>query len=213
MTYFIWQMEVAYTNFATRLVENGWNVITFNWDILVEKALAEIGAAWAYSTSAGRGTVAVIKPHGSINWSSFSQNPNLSAEYPDWLPIEPGSTLSFDSANPLANPDMQEINPRLRYCLYPGDPDHPEFHADLDKLWRDAESVLAGSEAVVFVGYSLPSYDSFTRGFLQRTCAGKLVEVYDPSQKTLDAFVGAFPRAALHKLQFRSSPYAASLAR
>lgn len=210
MTYFIWQIETAYRNFATRLGENSWNVITFNWDILVEKALAEVGVAWSYSASQSSG-VAVIKPHGSINWSSFAQNPNLSAEYPHWTPITPDSTLSFDAANPLANPDMQEINPDLRYCLYPGDPDHPEFHADLAKLWAEAESLLMQSDSIVFIGYSLPAYDTFTLDLLRRTCTGKTIEVYDPSQATLDAFAKEFPSAALHQLPFRSSPYAAAL--
>jgi hypothetical protein len=211
MTYFIWQVEVAYANFATRLRENGWNVITFNWDILVEKALTEVGASWAYSTSAASGTVAVIKPHGSINWSSFAQNANLSADYQDWKPIALGSTLSFDSAQPLANPDMQEINPNLRYCLFPGDPDHPEFHADLDRLWSEAESLLAQSDSVVFVGYSLPAYDGFARDLLRRACARKAIEVYDPSQTTLDKFASEFSGASLHLLRFGSSPYAGPL--
>jgi hypothetical protein len=211
MTYFIWEVHVAYANFATRLAENEWNVITFNWDILVEKALEQVGASWSYSTRMGSGSVAIIKPHGSINWSSFAQNPNLSAEYPDWKSIAPDSTLSFDSANPLANPDMQEINPDLRYCLYPGDPDYPEFHADLDRLWSETESLLVKSETVVFIGYSLPAYDAFTGEFLRRTCARKTIEVYDPSQTTLNAFASAFPHASLHQVQFRSSPYAAKV--
>jgi hypothetical protein len=210
LTYSIWQMESAYTNFATRLAENHWNVITLNWDILGEKALAQVGASWAYSMTAGA-EVPVIKPHGSINWSSFAQNPNLSAEYPHWTPIAPGSTLSFDAASPLANPDMQEVNPDLRYCLYPGDPEHPEFHADVAKLWAEAQALLAKSDSVVFIGYSLPAYDGFARELLRRTCSGKAIEVYDPSQATLDAFAAEFPRAALHKLQFRSSPYASAL--
>lgn len=65
------KLPECYSNFAG-WVNHWWSpgptnaVITFNWDLVVEKALMEW---WAYSLGGG-GKTPVLKPHGSINWST-----------------------------------------------------------------------------------------------------------------------------------------------
>ena len=208
ITFFIWRVGGCYQNFAARFRENKeqWRVVSFNWDILVERSLSEADVHWSYS-SATQG-IPVIKPHGSINWSSFAQNKNLSNSYSGWAPTAPGSTLSFDATDPLKNPDLQEINSDLRYCLFPGDPDLPQTHSDLDLLWSDVEAVIARSDRIVFMGYSLPAYDTFAAQQLAHLCASKEVIVYDPSEEALKRFVTTLPTAYPEKLFFRSTPYA-----
>jgi hypothetical protein len=207
--YFNPRPEGCYENFVDHLnaAPGGAAVITFNWDILLERALTAVDVRWSYSV-AGDGSVAVIKPHGSLNWSSFRQNPSLVAEYPHWQPIRPGSTLSFDSADPLANTDRQDINSDLRYCLYPGDPDLPTSHPDIGLLWNDAVSAIRGSEKVVFIGYSLPEYDSFACEVFRNECAGKDIEVFDPSPSVDERFRAAFDGVSITRCTFSQSPYA-----
>jgi len=209
-TWFGRPVEKCYREFAGWLVagRGARNVVTFNWDILIEQALSEIRSAWAYTLDSGTANPAVLKPHGSINWSGWARNPASSSPYTGWTPVGTGSRLRFDGANPLDNPDTYEIHPDLRVCLFPGDPDLPREDPDLELIWRDVSSVIVGSDEVVFIGYCLPEYDTYGASELIRLCRGKDVAVYDPSDQTLARFKAGFHGAVLYKQEFRQSPYA-----
>lgn len=208
--FFIVHSKSCYTNFAQKLKnsEGKWRIISFNWDILVEKSLSEVGASWRYSSTPNDNTIPIIKPHGSINWSSYAQNSNIVSEYTGWKPIGPDSTLSYDSCHPLDNPDLGDHNDNFRYCLYPGDPDQPQTHEDLKRLWKEVNEAIQSAETVVFVGYSLPEYDSYAGQTFREFCKRKAIEVYDPSSITLVRFQKAFPSAELKRLAFKDTPYA-----
>ena len=215
ITFFIWRVKSCYKNFARGLMESegAWKVITFNWDIVVEKSLSEVGACWKYSLSPNDSAIPIIKPHGSINWSSFAHDPNISPQYSGWKPVGVGSTLSYDECHPLENPDLDDINPDMRYCLYPGDPDLPQSHADLNRIWADMRTAIQLSETVVFIGYSLPEYDSYAGSVFRELCKDKVIEVYDPSPATLGRFRLAFPHPKLECLDFQHTAYASRTSR
>ncbi len=86
-------------------------------------------------------------------------------------------TLPYPMETPLKNPDQQGISPDLAYMLFPGDPDLPEQDKDLQRIWRE-ETALTGADKVIFIGYSLPDYDSFSSMFFGKHISG---EVYNPS--------------------------------
>jgi len=73
ITFFIQRFEDCYINFAHALMRNNgaWSVINFNWDILVEKSLSDIGASWRYSLTTNEGAIPIIKPHGQGVKSAF----------------------------------------------------------------------------------------------------------------------------------------------
>ena len=172
--------EWCYRNFASWLARSrGRNtVVSFNWDVVIETALTEEHVSWGYSL---RDPVAVpiLKPHGSINWNRYLRE-NLKNESGLWRPVAPDSGLSYPTEPPLKNPDQQGISPDLAYMLFPGDPDLPEQDKDLQRIWREVETALAGTEKVIFIGYSLPDYDSFSSMFFAKHVSGE-VEVYNPS--------------------------------
>lgn len=209
-TFFGRPVDRCYSEFAELLVESegAWRVVSFNWDVLVEQSLSQVGARWKYSLAEQTQAVPVIKPHGSINWTALAQHPNLSSAYQGWRPIGPGSTLSFDATRSLEHPDAYEIHSDLRLCIYPGDPDAPETHRDLGLLWQDVGKAIDASEEVVFIGYSLPPYDSFAHDALVKVCRQKAIRVYDPGAETLARFNVAFPKATLAKMAFNSTPFA-----
>ena len=211
-TYLGRPVDACYRHFANHLARAGgaWRVVTFNWDIMVEQSLADLKALWKYSFAGADRAVSVIKPHGSINWTALKQHPHLSTAYQGWQPIAPRSTLSFDVSRPLEHPDSYEIHPDLRFCLFPGDPDAPETHPDLQLLWSDARAAIAESDEIVFIGYSLPLYDSFAVETLRSVCAGKQMTVYDLSDHTLERFREVFPTAVLKAGPFNATPFAAS---
>jgi hypothetical protein len=200
----------AYENFARRFFKpseaRNNAVVSFNWDLVMEKSLWDTGVPWLYSTS--HGPVAVLKPHGSINWSSFLESGGK-CDYAGWQRISAQSVLSYDASAPLNDPDVQEINPDFRYMLFPGDPELPEEAPKAGLIWTQVETTLAQSEALVFIGYSLPEYDHYSRDVFRRAAEGKHVEVYNPSSEHLTQFrnqlgthVHLFPK------KFEDSPYA-----
>ncbi len=199
--------EKAYLNFAKRLASAPSDrVVSFNWDLLVETCLERVSGVWAYALS--QDCTSLLKPHGSVNWTSVKQHAHLSSRYSGWVAVAPDSTLSYDGADPLANPFEQEINPDLRFCIYPGDSDVAQAHADVALLWKDVLGAIAGSELVVFIGYSLPPYDHYAARVLADACAGKAIEVWDPSRQTLDRYASLFPSASLREGGFGQTPYA-----
>lgn len=169
-------------------------IITLNWDLTVESALQKRGLPWQYNSHAVGPCVPVIKPHGSINWNGYLREQLKPAVYKGWRSIDEakGSKLSYDTINPLANPDVDNVNQTLRFMLFPGDDRLPVADADQALLWDDARRIIDISEAVVFMGYSLPSYDTRFRQFLKEAIGERSVEVYDPCQQVLATYEDLF---------------------
>jgi hypothetical protein len=109
---------------------------------------------------------------------------------------------------PLKNPDQQGISPDLAYMLFPGDPDLPEQDKDLQRIWREVETALAGADKVIFIGYSLPDYDSFSSMFFGKHISGE-VEVYNPSPVDQQKYKNLFgSRIVKEGGEFSLCPYA-----
>lgn len=69
---FLWKLNsrelpIEYKNFVSH-AKRAIGLISFNWDVLVESALWQTGTPWGYRPC--NAPLPVIKPHGSINWSS-----------------------------------------------------------------------------------------------------------------------------------------------
>ncbi|HTU50316.1 MAG TPA: hypothetical protein VMF56_06960 [Acidobacteriaceae bacterium] len=196
----------AFTERFLKPVEGRNNaVISFNWDILLERSLTDSGVQWQYHFLPG--FVPVLKPHGSINWSSYLETGGH-CTYPGWTRIAPNSTVSYDKWRPLLDPDPQEINPDLRFMRYPGDPEFPEQNRNVSLIWSAAERVLKECEAIVFIGYSLPEYDSYSTEVFGRIVYSKNVSVYNPSPTHLQRFRTVFgDKVHLFEQAFEESPY------
>ena len=214
----LWRMQNAigripasYQNFAQRFFKppemRSNVVISFNWELLFERSLLEASIPWQYNVGSS-GLTAVLKPHGSINWSSWMESGGR-CDYEGWRPIAAGSKLCFDATQPLVDPDADEINPDYRYMLFPGDPELPEQNANLKLIWSDVQAALEECEALVFIGYSLPEYDSYSAEMFRRYSAGRRVEVYNPSAEHLEHFRRQFgDHVELFAQKFEECQYA-----
>lgn len=204
----VWRVGPPYLRFANAVAGSKGmpgTVVSFNWDLLAERAFQDAEFRWAY-TRRQQGVVPILKPHGSINWNGFLRK-GLKSSYNGWTPIAPNSRLSYDRYNPFSNPDVQEINPDLRYMIFPGDLESAE-DPDLSVIWQDVRAAIESSEAVVFIGYSLPDYDSWSCRFFAEVCAGKIVEVYNPNPAVLTRFREVFGEAVeLHQQTFPQCVY------
>jgi hypothetical protein len=204
----IWRASTGYENFAARLQQGRCpRVVSFNWDLLLEKALTDAGVQWSYGLD--EGGVAILKPHGSINWSGHLRNAGLRAEYQGWRPLGSGSKLCFDSIDPLSNPNKQEINTDLRYMIYPGDPDLPTQDEDLRWIWGQIDRAISEAQQLVFIGYSLPDYDSFASDYFSQFANTKGVEAYTPSSEHLERYRKLFGDSSVRSSRtFEACPYA-----
>jgi len=202
------ELPAAYRNFASWLLEHhGYGqpnaIISLNWDLVAERALSDYRIGWRYSAQPT--WVPILKPHGSINWSKHLKE-RLLADSLDWQQIAPNSPFCYIPRDPFFDPFSEGANQRLRHLIFPGD---PEDEAGVDLIWAEAENAIREREVVVFIGYSLPSYDFFATDFFQRATAGKRIEVYVPSRETLEHYrrlLGAL--ANDEPASFQDSPYA-----
>jgi hypothetical protein len=206
----IWEVAPIYKNFAAWLgvpqLPHG--IVSFNWDLQAELLLTQAGIPWSYSTKSG---IPIIKPHGSITWSGHLRK-GFKSDYPSWSVIAEGSKLSYDIAQPLSNPFKQGINTDLNYMVFPGDPDLPANDADIALLWADAERVIAKRDRIVFIGYSLPEYDSYAARFFKEVSRNKKVVAINPSADHLQRFQAVFGKdVELRKEDFKGCPFGRSL--
>ena len=58
------------------------------------------------------------------------------------------------------------------------DPESTKDDTDLQLIWDWAAEAILAREAIVFIGYSLPQYDSFSVKFFSHLSNGQIIEVY-----------------------------------
>ena len=223
------KLPVGYRNFVSH-AKRAVGVISLNWDVLLESILWQTGTPWGYKPS--NAPLPVIKPHGSINWSSHIYRGASGDSI--WHDLFTGSGLcwipprSSDDQGTIPEPAFQDpfsdcSNSDLNYMLFPGDPDSPEAMAgdaicekavsDRRTLWENACSLIRKSDEVVFLGYSLPGYDDYAVKRLRAACIGKRIVVVNPSRGDGECFIRKLgPNIDLEiKLhRFEDSEYAAA---
>lgn len=125
------------------------------------------------------------------DWNTFIKNPD------EFCPIVQGSTISYMRQNPFDDPLIRDSND-LRCLIFPGydelldrDPG-PRARAEKTRLWKDAECVITNASDVVFIGYSLPHYDSEAAKILKPACSGKTLVVCNPSEDVVAQFREVF---------------------
>jgi hypothetical protein len=133
-----------------KLLRPGDAVVTFNWDLLVEKALTELGLDWSYELKNDK--LALLKPHGSIDWFD-------------------GDTIKIKAS--LTSPVINEIG-KLRVFQYfrmprTGSPTTPIIvpplvkkkwkYLEFDRIWRSTWRALRTANEIHVIGFSLPPED------------------------------------------------------
>lgn len=188
------ELKCCYANFIKwfqggSLQRRAWGVVTLNWDLVVETAFRNAGMVSTYNIHDGG--VPVIKPHGSINWSTHWRE-NFQSRYDRWRSIncKKNVKLCYDSQDPLA--PLGDVNPDLRFAIFPGDDEMPKEDADLKILWDEARKLIMRGNTVVFIGYSLPFYDEAARRMLSDAVGNREVEVVDTSPDVLNNYKSLF---------------------
>lgn len=183
---------VLYDRLA-RIIKPGDAVITFNYDLAVERALRASGL-WDITTGYGftvgpghkSSPVEVLKLHGSTNWRAllFGGLKFTSGAFGNSLGHRP--VLCFQPDHEYVGcPDF--IDPQLsgrdgvnvqHALIMPALP--KEFYFETvfglewkpfwDSLWERAEEAITKADHIVVIGYSLPRADERARSLILHTC-------------------------------------------
>jgi len=172
-----------YRDFALSLKKRGkrFSVITFNYDMVLEKSvIKELGSInygfgiirglWEFSNPLG---IPLVKLHGSLNW--------LRCPECDRLEI-------FDK--PVAHVFRRErcggrCKGYKEPVIVPPVQNKEEYLGPKNQLWRKARGLLLNADRVIIVGYSLPDLDIAAQELLRSSLTADTdVEIINRSLPT-----------------------------
>jgi len=181
----------AYREFARNIIEPGDCVITFNYDVSLERELRlcgtrskfEVGDGYGFQIEGlpGKSATKVLKLHGSTSWLallfggvtsgfvSFQPGNTLSAR-----PVIAKNELSFLGYTDSVDPRFGWGGPALPVMIFPARTKDFYFAASTgieyvefwNSLWRQAAGALQASSRIVICGYSFLSIDERARKLL-----------------------------------------------
>lgn len=174
-------------------------VVTFNYDLLVERVITELrladfwpdvyrtplvdrtaslqaGMTYGHAEPPGN-VLGLIKLHGSINWG-FSGLNSAVGEAPCLM----GRARSWSAQRSVTNtPRFRALYDDLQPMIVPPTGTKATYYAgtSLRAQWRRAAEDLRNASSVTLIGYSFPATDLATRHFFASAAAGKEVTVVD----------------------------------
>lgn len=205
----------AYREFAENVVVRGDCIVTFNYDVSLERELRrsgkfEVGDGYGFSIEGlpGGSATTILKLHGSTSWLALLFG---GARGP--AAFQPGSTLgtrpvigknelSFlgyaDAVDPVfgnggaAMPVM--IFPTRSKNFYFAGSTGVEYSEFWNRLWLQAEAALRSSDHVVLCGYSPVSVDERARRLLLNA-PRKKARIVVASGNDTERIVGEYRRS------------------
>jgi len=156
--------------------------VSFNYDLLLETALSELGRKFKYGLSYDQNDISILKPHGSINWfqtGTLSTLPIIHIGKNIEVPI----TLEKDQLRLKRWKESIIVipSPIKKIDLF-----------EMKKMWTSFTSVVSTLNSLTVIGYSLPHTDKLSRlvirraGPFQANC--KNIVIVDPSSIVVDTF-------------------------
>jgi hypothetical protein len=138
----------------TALLEPGDAVVTFNWDLLVEEALHDLGKNWEYNLR--EDAISILKPHGSLDWFDSKDVATIKEEL--LFPLN----KKFKKILVFRRFRAPKIPPVVPVILPPVVNKKIEYK-ELESIWRDAWRALRHAAEIYILGYSLPPEDLHAR--------------------------------------------------
>lgn len=145
------------------LLRAGDAVVTFNWDLLVEEALDDLGNNWEYSLR--EDAISILKPHGSLDWFDRKDVATIKEELLFPLNKKHKRILVFRRFR------APKIPPVVPVILPPVINKKIEYK-ELQAVWRDAWLALRHAAEIYVVGYSLPPEDMHARFTIRSAIRG-----------------------------------------
>ncbi len=147
--------------FLSRL-EPGDTIITFNWDLLLERRMSKVGQAFKLCPREESNDVAYLKVHGSIDWyrgAELESRKGFKVVYRQ-LYRAPWPKVSKQRDNFLSD--------TLPFIVQPTFNKSYKGSADLEEIWVQAFQRLYEADEIYVCGYRFPPEDLFARFVLRR---------------------------------------------
>jgi len=183
------QRAELYEKFVSQVLTPGDAVITFNYDVAVDRELKRSGK-WTIRDGYGfeieslaleHSPCTLFKLHGSTNWhgelfggmEGFGQwnGPSLGER-----PVVSRAEFEYLGYDGISDPRCHNGRARIESLIMPTA--NKRFYKQTslglewlefwDSLWRQAEHALRMSNEIYIVGYSLPEYDTRARDLLAK---------------------------------------------
>jgi hypothetical protein len=183
-------------------VPDGTVIITFNWDLTVELALAMLctprRVQYSYSEDNVAKLLTLLKPHGSINWFSkkvVAKTPGLQGKNFGEIFVVENPIESL-----LANLEP-DLTPKIVAPVFSKDFSGSQA---LKKTWTSVYTALRNATKLTVLGYSLPKEDQFAKFVFRRALRNNLLAVGRKEKPALEMDVinpdeateGTFARVA-----------------
>ena len=158
--------SLTHAALAKHLIAEGGDVVSFNWDILLDEALAETGQ-WSYETGYGlrfknfpienapAPRHLVLKPHGSINWYRRGSD-ELHLRIPEKRSLRAGTIDRLHRAEQIDGQVM------YRSIVLPG-----RKRLAFPEVWRQVKDVFEAAEEVIAIGFSFNINDGHIKESLE----------------------------------------------
>lgn len=142
-----------------KLLEPGDAVVTFNWDLLVEKALTELAVDWSYELKNHK--IALLKPHGSIDWFD-SDTTKIKASLTSPVIPDIGKLRVFQKFR------MPRVSSPITPVIVPPLMQKKWKYDEFDRIWRSTWRAFRKANDIHIIGFSLPPEDLHVR-FVMRS--------------------------------------------
>src|SRR6266404_1537810 len=170
-------------DFAERLFRPGTVVITFNWDLTVERVWYDQDEIplleYLYSRKTKEPAIFLLKPHGSIDWFSpddlrgttaLKQSERVAAGVPfNYYPY-----FKLDRA-----PELLDRVPGIVPPVY------AKEVKPFRKIWTSVYRALRDATDIHIIGYSMPKEDQFARFVLRRALRNNILSAADGEKPPL----------------------------
>jgi hypothetical protein len=192
-TDYIWQLmsdpsrQRFVHDFVTNNLRPGDTVVTFNWDLTIERALenypGDPGFEYVYSRRRKQPEFSLLKPHGSVDWFETSKLDGLKCE----RKIEKhDKELCYYPQFHLGEvPDLRRIAPVI---VPPLASKRFKFRF-LHRTWRGILRAVADATELHVLGYSLPKEDQFAKYVLRRAIRNNMNSSDKKKKRALRLFV------------------------
>jgi len=157
--------------FAGKILKHSDTVITFNWDVTLERGLwdreDDFWMPYTYNRRRTGKFITILKPHGSIDWFEKKDLSSRLLKRTERLDDE---VRLYPHFNFSKHPELSQVQPVIVPPLAT-----KSFEYDcLKKTWRSVYRAVSDATDLYIIGYSLPKEDQFARLVLRRALRSNL---------------------------------------
>lgn len=160
-------------DFAERMFKPGSVIITFNWDLTVERVWYDQdeipSLQYVYSRNTNEPSIFLLKPHGSIDW--FSPEDLRGAKVlKESEPVADGIPFNYYPYFKLSKaPELLDRVPGIVPPVY------AKEVGPFRRIWTSVYRALRDATNLHIIGYSMPKEDQFARFVLRRALRNNIL--------------------------------------